>query len=108
METARNGPPTVRASLALQLNDPNQYLALRSLRTWYGNPRLVAKAHIEALKKLPVVKPGDLNSLLQLGAALTDTLNNLAKAGLHNTIKSESELEGVLSKIPKNLHESWS
>ena len=100
--------PAVSASLALQLNDPNQYLgAPRSLRTWYGNPKLVAKAHIEALKRLPFVKPGDLNSLEQLGAALADALNNLAKAGLYNTIKSESELEGGLSKKPTDLHESW-
>ncbi len=89
--------PAVRSSIAVQLNGPKQYFgALRSLRTWYDHPKLVAKAHMEALKNVPSAKTGDLDSPVRFGSALNDALNNLSRAGLINTIRLESELEEML------------
>ena len=44
--------------------------------------------------------------MIRVGSALNDALNNLSKAGLVNTIRSESELEEMLQKILRYLQDS--
>ena len=56
--------PEIRSGIAGLLTQPSHYHeALQALKSRYGHPGLLAKANTALITSLPVVKPGDLQSL---------------------------------------------
>ena len=98
----------VRMYIAEWLDRPEHYFdALRELKKRYGNPQVVARAHLRTLMSLPSVKEDDFNELSKLSRALQGAMHALVNGGYDQDLESGISLEHVVSKLPQRLRTKW-
>ena len=100
--------PEIRSGIAGLLTQPSHYHeALQALKSRYGHPGLLAKANTALITSLPVVKPGDPQSLSKFVGRLNDIIANLNRTGQAEELKSTTVVEITRAKLPRDLRCLW-
>ena len=100
--------PSVRKSIAMYLTDPDSYLtALSELREIYGNPLLVAEAHLEGLHTLTAVPDNNPIALRDFSYNLNAILSGLMNDEFHHDLSASSTLSMLANKLPSRLRSKW-
>ena len=68
----------------------------------YGHPGLLAKANTTMITNLPVVKPGDPQSLSRYVGRLNDVVTNLNRTGQAGELKSTIVVKIATAKLPRD------
>ena len=99
---------SVQDSIAQFLYDPSLYqLAMEELEYIYGNPYMLALAHLKAIENLQVVKEGCVESLQNFTMRLNGAVGPLSVGNYKHELASSSLIGRLVSKIPQRLQRRW-
>ncbi len=101
--------PNVRVAMGRILSDdPSHYPAvLARLKSRYGNPTKIARAHIFALQAIKPCKSGDFQSLVEFWNELRGSVSTFQLNGDEHELKSGSNVIQLVEKLPRFLQSRW-
>ena len=100
--------PHVASRIAnLLFNSSNYFSAMKALKNKYGHPFLISKGHIDALRKLPVVKEDDSKMLREFVEKLNSAVAALMTSDYSSELYSTTLLTEILRKLPSRLRNEW-
>ena len=82
-------------------------LAVKTLTNNYGQPHIIAKAHIDALIKTKNIQKGDYLALRQFGQEMRRCWLNLRRLSHQSDLDNSSTLVQIFQKLPSNLRDSY-
>ena len=100
--------PKVRASIGKILNDPSQYARIMAhLKSRYGAPHKVSRAHFKALLEIKQCKSDDLESLTNFWYELRGCIDTFEQNGNEADICSGTNVEMLAERLPPVLQGRW-
>ena len=85
----------------------NYYDALAELRKRYGQPQVVARAHLTSLMNLPTLKDDDYSELGKFSRTLHGAMYALRTGGYEQDLEAGMTLEHVVRKLPPRMRSTW-
>ena len=100
--------PIVQKCLGPLLTDPSRYdQALEKLLHIYGDPLLIAKAHLAELKNLSPVPKNNPGALQYFVAELSSLVTGIMNQNFRHELQSSMLLTELASKLPSRLQVKW-
>ena len=100
--------PIIQKCLGSLLMDPSLYEhALSELKHVYGDPLLIAKAHLSELKGLPSVPRNNPEALQYFVAQLSSLVSGIMNQNFRHELQSSMLLTELASKVPSKLQVKW-
>ena len=93
-------PDSANKVISFALGNPGLYhLALKTLKKKYGHPKVIASAHLAAIKSLPHVSdPNDFAGLYDFSISLSGAVGALVATGYDHELTASSLLHTILEK----------
>ena len=85
----------------------NYLAALQALKNKCGQPFMISAAHIDTLRKLPVVKNDDSRTLYLFVEKLNAAVAALETSEYAHELRSTTLLQELLEKLPLRLRREW-
>ena len=82
--------------------------ALKALEAEFGQPHVVAGAHLDKLKNHPPLKMHSSDNIINYSSTVSNLVAVFKSLNYEADLKCASVLNDALSKLPPNLKESWS
>ena len=103
-------PDSAKKVISFALGNPGLYhLALKTLKKKYGHPKVIASAHLAAIKSLPHVSdPNDFAGLYDFSISLSGAVGALVATGYDHELTASSLLHTILEKTPLDIQRKWS
>jgi Protein of unknown function (DUF1759) len=100
--------PIVQNCLGSLLMNPSLYeQALAKLKHIYGNPLLIAKAHLSELKGLPSIPRNNPEALQLFVAQVSYLVSGISNHNFRHELQSSMLLTELASKVPSRLQVKW-
>jgi len=103
-------PDSAKKVISFALGNPGLYhLALKTLKKKYGHPKVIASAHLAAIKSLPYVSDSnDFSGLYDFSISLSGAVGALVATGYDHELSASSLLHTILEKTPLDIQRKWS
>jgi hypothetical protein len=98
----------VRSYISEHFDSAASYFdALAELRKRYGQPQVVARAHLTSLMNLPTIKEDDYSDLSKFSRTLHGAMYALRNGGYEQDLEAGMTLEHVVRKLPPRMRNTW-
>ena len=98
----------VRQVIAFAYGDPEKYYAaLKTLKMKYGNPYIIARAHLTSLRALPTVPERNHEALVDFSASLSGAVGAIIASGYEHELVGSDRLADIVQKLPFYLQDQW-
>ena len=81
--------------------------AWNKLEKTFGKPHIIAGSQLSKIQNLPTVKIHDSEAIVKFSRSVAACIEVLDSMGYESDLKSSTNVEIVLRKLPPNLREKW-